>query len=78
MLVYSVLCFLVPVFIYRIMRRETEASNTLRRIETLLHLQNQLLAKPNGSSPIGAVLPKPVEPDSRMQSRLEGFRLSES
>jgi hypothetical protein len=78
MLVYSVLCFLVPVFVYRIMRRGTETSDTLGRIEALLRYQNQLLANPNGSSPVSAVLPKPVEPDSRMQSRLEGFRLSES
>jgi hypothetical protein len=77
-LVYSVLCFLVPVFIYRIMRRGTETSDTLRRIEALLRYQNQLLANPNGSSPVSAALPKPIEPDSRMQSRLEGFRLSES
>jgi hypothetical protein len=39
MLIYSVLCFLVPVFIYRIMRRGTEAADTLRRIEA--HLFNQ-------------------------------------
>ena len=32
---YSVLCFLVPIFIYRIMRRGTQVHDTLLRIEQL-------------------------------------------
>jgi hypothetical protein len=37
--IYGVVCFLVPIFIYRIMRRGTESHQTLRRIEQLLSTQ---------------------------------------
>ena len=34
--IYGIICLLVPVFIYRIMRRGTESYHSLLRIETLL------------------------------------------
>jgi|ERR1700730_753575 len=34
--IYGIICLLVPVFIYRIMRRGTERYHALLRIETLL------------------------------------------
>jgi hypothetical protein len=39
--IYSVVCFLVPIFIYRIMRRGTDSYETLRRIEQLLGTRQQ-------------------------------------
>jgi uncharacterized oligopeptide transporter (OPT) family protein len=35
-IIYGIICFLVPIFIYRIMRRGTEMANTMSRIEFLL------------------------------------------
>ena len=37
--IYGVVCFFVPIFIYRIMRRGTQSFETLRRIEQLLTTQ---------------------------------------
>jgi hypothetical protein len=39
--IYSVVCFLVPIFIYRIMRRGTDSYETLKRIERLLSTGQQ-------------------------------------
>jgi hypothetical protein len=39
--IYSVVCLLVPIFIYRIMRRGTDSYETLMRIERLLATQQQ-------------------------------------
>jgi hypothetical protein len=43
--IYGVICFLVPIFIYRIMRRGTESYDALCRIEQLLQAQTPA-AKP--------------------------------
>lgn len=39
-IIYGIICFFVPVFIYRIMRRGTESLNALLRIESLLRVQH--------------------------------------
>jgi hypothetical protein len=39
--IYSIVCCLVPIFIYRIMRRGTDSCETLKRIEQLLGSQQQ-------------------------------------
>jgi len=37
--IYGVMCFLVPIFIYRIMRRGTELTELVKQLETVLRKQ---------------------------------------
>jgi hypothetical protein len=50
---YSILCILIPIFIYRIMRNGTRAEEALLRIEQLLRYNKALSPQTSATQPLG-------------------------
>jgi hypothetical protein len=67
--VYSVIAFLLPIFVYRIMRRGTESYQRLEEIRDLLRKQARFVNQPGVEPPnsdVGALhVPEPDEVSGR-------------
>lgn len=67
---YSILCILVPIFIYRIMRNGTRAEEALLRIEQLLRYNKALTSQTPATPAAWAKGPVPEKTDLPQLGRL--------